>query len=87
MKITVIGSHLCQDTLFALYKLREMNVDIDFKNLSSSLDDLKIYLAARENDKLYEEVRQNGGIGIPLFELDDGKKTLDFDEVLEIINN
>ena len=44
MKVTVIGSHLCPDTLYALCKLTEKQADIDFKNLSASLPDLKQYL-------------------------------------------
>jgi len=86
MKVTIIGSHLCPDTLFALYKLRENGIETEFKNLSSSLSDLKVYLAAREGDKIYEEVRKNGGIGIPLFEFPDGTRTLDLDEVLKVNN-
>lgn len=82
MKITVIGSHLCPDTLYALCKLREKNADIDFKNLSASLPDLKAYLAVREGCELYQGVRQAGGIGIPFFELEDGTRTLDLDAVL-----
>ena len=47
MKVTVIGSHLCPDTLYALNKLSEAKADIEFKNLSASLPDLKAYLALR----------------------------------------
>ena len=36
MKVTVIGSHLCPDTLYALNKLSEAKADIEFKNLSAS---------------------------------------------------
>ena len=39
MKVTVIGSHLCPDTLYALNKLCEAKADITFKNLSASLPD------------------------------------------------
>lgn len=84
MCVTVIGSHLCPDTLYALCKLRERNFTIDFKDLSSSLPDLKVYLSIRETDEIYKNVRQNGGIGIPLFELPDGKRTLDLEEVLKV---
>lgn len=83
MNVIVIGSHLCPDTLYALCKLREKNAEIDFKNLSSSLPDLKAYLAVRESEPQYEAVRAGGGIGIPLFELEDGTKTMDLDEVLK----
>ena len=83
MKITIIGSHLCQDTLYALNKLIDRKASVDFKNLSADLKDLKAYLAARESEPAYEAVKENGGIGIPFFILEDGTKTLDLDEVLE----
>ncbi len=83
MKITIIGSHLCPDTLYALNKLIDMKASVDFKNLSADLKDLKAYLAARESEPAYEAVKENGGIGIPFFILEDGTKTLDLDEVLE----
>ena len=78
MKVTVIGSHLCPDTLYALCKLTEKQADIDFKNLP----DLKQYLEVREQNEMYESVRRAGGIGIPYFELEDGTGTLDLNEVM-----
>lgn len=82
MKVTVIGSHLCPDTLYALNQLAANKADIEFKNLSASLPDLKAYLAQRENNPLYEAVRKNGGIGIPCFVLENGTTTLDLNDVL-----
>lgn len=83
MKITVVGSHLCPDTLYALNELRGKNIEVDFKNLSASLPDLKEYLALRDGLEIYSEIRNMGGIGIPCFILEDGTKTLDLNEVLE----
>lgn len=82
MKVKVIGSHLCPDTLYALCKLSENHVDMEFKNLSASLPDLKEYLAVRDSNPMYEAVKAGGGIGIPFFELEDGTATMDLDEVL-----
>ena len=48
MKVTVIGSHLCPDTLYALNRLSEAGAEIGFKNLSASLADLKVYLMSTE---------------------------------------
>lgn len=57
MKVTVIGSHLCPDTLYALNKLVEAKADITFQNLSASLPDLKAYLALRESSPVFEGPR------------------------------
>ena len=80
MKVTVIGSHLCPDTLYALNRLSEVKAEIEFKNLSASLPDLKAYLALRDSDPHYEAVKK---IGIPAFVLEDGTVTLDLGDVLK----
>lgn len=82
MKVTVVGSHLCPDTLYALNRLVEAKADIDFKNLSASLPDLKVYLGLRDSDPMYEKIKEGGGIGIPCFILEDGTRTLDLNDVL-----
>ena len=83
MKVTVIGSHLCPDTIYALNQLVANKAEVEFKNLSASLPDLKVYLALRESSPLYAAVREKGGIGIPCFVLEDGTTTLDLGDVLK----
>ena len=83
MKVTVVGSHLCPDTLYALNKLTEAGIEMDFKNLSASLPDLKVYLGLRDTEPRYEKVKAGGGIGIPCFILEDGTKTMDLKDVLK----
>lgn len=65
MKVTVIGSHLCPDTLYALNRLSEVKAEIEFKNLSASLPDLKAYLALRDSDPHYEAVRKTAASASP----------------------
>ena len=76
MKVTVIGSHLCPDTLYALNKLVEAKADITFQNLSASLPDLKAYLALRESSPVFEGPKAKGSLGIPCFVREDGTVTL-----------
>lgn len=83
MKVTIIGSHLCPDTLYALNQLIALKASVDFKDLSADLKDLKAYLAVRDTEPAFEAVKGNGGIGIPFFVLEDGTKTLNLEEVLE----
>ena len=82
MKVTVIGSHLCPDTLYALGQLSAPKVEIDFRGLSASLPGLKAYLAVRESEPVYAAVREKGSLGIPCFVLEDGSVTLELEEVL-----
>jgi len=83
MKVTVIGSHLCPDTLYALNRLSEAKAEIEFKDLSASLPDLKTYLSLRQESPAYADIRENGGIGIPCFVLEDGTATRDLSAVLK----
>ena len=82
MKVTVIGSHLWPDTLYALGQVPARKVEIDFRDLSASLPDLKAYLAVRESEPVYAAVREKGSLGIPCFVLEDGSVTLELEEVL-----
>ena len=82
MKVTVIGSHLCPDTLYALNKLVEAKADITFQNLSASLPDLKAYLALRESSPVFEGPKAKGSLGIPCFVREDGTVTLELEQVL-----
>ena len=82
MKVTVIGSHLCPDTLYALNKLVEDGADMEFRNLSASLSDLKAYLALRESEAVFDGPKARGSLGIPCFVLEDGTVTLELEKVL-----
>lgn len=82
MKLTVIGSHLCEDTRNSLEVLKGKNVEVIFENLSESLESLKKYLSVRETSEMYAGVRAAGGVGIPCFVFEDGTKTLDLTVVL-----
>lgn len=85
MKVIVVGSHLCEDTRYALEVLKEKKVEVEFFNISENLDSLKKYLAYREKESMYEIVKKNGGIGIPLLISEDGEKTFDLNEILKKI--
>ena len=57
MKVTVIGSHLCPDTLYALNKLVEAKADITFQNLSAR----NAGIANPPHTFLHTELFQNQG--------------------------
>ena len=49
MKVTLIGSHLCPDTLYAINRLCEAGVEMEFKNISASLNALNLFtVSAKE---------------------------------------
>lgn len=82
MSLTLVGSHLCPDTLYALNQLCARKVDFTFRNISASLPDLKYYLALRDSSPLFDGPKASGSIGIPCFVQEDGTVTMDLEAVL-----
>jgi glutaredoxin-related protein len=81
-KLTIIGSHLCQDTLYALMKIKDLGTEVEFLDISASFPALKRFLEIREKCSIYDTVKECGGIGIPLFILEDDTKVLGLEAVL-----
>ena len=82
MKVTVIGSHLCPDTLYALGKLSGAGMEVDFRDILSCHAELQNYLQIREGSPLYQEIRGTKRLGIPCFVREDGTMTLNLDDIL-----
>ena len=85
MKVIMYGTHLCKDTLYAIYKLEDKRADLEFRNISASLTEMKAFLKIRDEKALFDGPKKEGKIGVPYFELENGVKTLDLQEVLEQI--
>ena len=83
MKVTVIGSHLCPDTLYALNQLSSAGVEVNYRDILSCHGDLKAYLLLRDTSEVYAEIRGTERLGVPCFILEDGTVTLDMNEVLK----
>ncbi|HIW36105.1 MAG TPA: hypothetical protein IAA30_03915 [Candidatus Treponema faecavium] len=82
MKVTVIGSHLCPDTLAALNRLSEAGADVSFTDILSCHAALQEYLQIRESSPLYAEIRGTRRLGVPCFVREDGFMTLDIHDIL-----
>ena len=83
MKITVIGSHLCPDTLYALNRLAEAGVEVNYQDILSCHAVLRTYLNLRETSALYADIRGTQRLGVPCFQREDGTMTLDLNEILK----
>ena len=81
-KIMLIGSVLCPDTLLALCKLKEADAEVEFHNMTGTMQELKLYLALRDHEPLFEQVKAEGRVGIPFMQTEDGRKTFDWQEAL-----
>ena len=82
MKVKVIGTPLCPDTLYALNRFTAAGVEADFQDILSCHEVLLDYLRIRESSPLYEEIRGARRLGIPCFVGEDGSMTLNLDDIL-----
>lgn len=78
----VYGSDICIDC--RNYKAIQKNrgFEAEYIDITENTQNLREFLYFRDNEPVFEPVRQRGGIGIPLFVREDGMKTLDIDEAL-----
>jgi len=85
MKITMYGAAICPDCVEAKAILeKHKDIELDYKNIIEGTKMLKEFLSYRDNDKIFTNVVKEGKIGIPFFILEDGTKTLDIFDYLDI---
>ena len=53
-----------------------------FHDFGADLENLKVFLRLRDQSPLFDEVRAEGGIGIPCVVREDGSFTLDWESCL-----
>ena len=82
MKITVIGSHLCPDTLYALNQLYAAGVEVSYLDILSCHSALRTYLNIRETSELFAPIRGTQRLGVPCFQREDGSLTLELKDIL-----
>lgn len=85
MKIIMYGAEICVNCVEALKVLKNQNeVQYEYKNITHSTGLLKEFLAYRDKESIFEEVKAAGRIGIPFFILEDGRKTFDMEEFMKV---
>lgn len=80
--VTMYGSHLCQDTMYALMQLKSRGVAVDFRNFSVDFGALIEFMKYREEDPMFDAVKKRGSVGMPFFILEDGTKTFDWEDAV-----
>lgn len=81
----VYGTDICIDCRNFKAIRNTRGLDIAYIDITEDTSKLKEFLLMRDTDPIFEEVKKSGGIGIPLFVHEDGRKTLDQDEALSWI--
>ncbi len=85
MRVIMYGAEICPDCVEAKEILsKKSDIELDYRNITKSTALLKEFLAYRDHEELFAPVKERGGIGIPFFILEDGRKTFELSEFTEI---
>lgn len=79
----IYGSNVCPSTLKAIEELREKNISFDYRDFCEDIKALKEFVAIRDENSLFDDVKDEKRIGIPCFILDNGVITLDKNYAIE----
>lgn len=80
--LKIYGTWLCPDCRDAEQKLKAAGIQFEFIDIFNSTTNMKEFLAIRDNSPLYNEVKENKGIGIPTFVKETGDITLNIEDIL-----
>lgn len=84
MKLIMYGTEICSDCVEAKTILASHpEVEVDYKDITKDTKTLKEFLAIRDSEEQFQPVKAAGGIGIPFFIGEDGKKSFELSEYLE----
>ena len=80
--LKIYGSMMCPDCVQIREDLDKAGVAYEYKDFADSLLNLKEFLALRDSEAVFEEVKAGGKIGIPCVVRPDGTVTLDWEEFM-----
>ena len=78
--LKIYGSMQCPDCVACRNDLDQAGVEYEYLDFADDLRNLKAFLAIRDKEAVFAEVKENGGIGIPCILREDGSVTLDWSE-------
>ncbi|QHQ61559.1 glutaredoxin [Anaerocolumna sedimenticola] len=85
MKVIMYGTEICPDCVEAKAELStSADIQLDYRNITKNTVTLKEFLSYRDNDEIFTQIKNDGKIGIPFFILEDGTKTFDVYDFLEV---
>ena len=80
--IKIYGSMLCPDCVQCREDLDKAGVLYEYLDFGDHLRNLKEFLAIREREPIFQQVRDNDSIGIPCIVKEDGSVTLDWADIM-----
>lgn len=76
--LTIYGSVMCPDCVACRNDLDAAGVEYTYLDFADDLWNLKAFLALRDSDPAFTQVKAEGKIGIPCILREDGSVTLDW---------
>lgn len=80
--LKIYGNMQCPDCVRCRKELDAAGVEYVYLDFSDSLRNLKAFLAIRDGDPKFAEVKERGSIGIPCIVKEDGTVTLSWEEFM-----
>lgn len=81
----VYGTDICISCRNYKAIQKSRGFDAEFVDITENTTNLKEFLKIRDHEPLFESVKEENRIGIPLFVNEDGEKTFDINEALSWI--
>ncbi len=82
--VQMVGTWLCPDCRVATEQAKAEGLEFEFHDMLENLQDMCLYLKIRENHpEIYDAVRADGKVGVPVYVFPDGSLTLDTEKALE----
>lgn len=85
-KPVLFFSELCPDTKPFITELKNLQIDYEAIEITTSMVNLKRFLKLRDNNPIFDSIKQKGYIGIPALLLSQGDVILDIHQLSEITN-
>ena len=80
--LKIYGSMMCPDCVQCRKDLDQAGVKYEYLDFADSLWNLKCFLALRDTNDAFADVKEAGKIGIPCIVREDGTVSLTWDEFL-----
>lgn len=78
--LKIYGSMLCPDCVQCREDLDKCGIPYEYLDFSENLKNLKKFLAIRDGNPIFDQVREAGGIGIPCLVDENGNVSLSWEK-------
>lgn len=80
--LKIFGSKMCLDCDMAKKNFDHYDINYEYLDINENLKNLKEFLKIRDSSPLFDEVKQNRSIEIPML-IDNNQITLDWEDYLK----